>query len=61
MGPYIRIALRYGVGAVVGFHVGEQLASDPDVVAVTTAAAAAAVGLATEGFYLIAKKLGWRT
>ena len=61
MGPVIRIALRYGVGGIIGFQVGSQLAADPDVVAVATAVAAAAVGAATEGFYLLAKKLGWRT
>lgn len=61
MGPFVRIALRYGVGAVVGYEVGSQLAADPDVIAVATAGAAAVVGLATEGFYLLAKKLGWST
>jgi hypothetical protein len=61
MGPFVRIALRYGVGAIIGYEVGNQLASDPDVVAVATAGAAAAVGFATEGFYLLAKRLGWRT
>lgn len=61
MGAYVRIALRYGVGAVVGYEVGNQLAADPDVIAVTTAVAAAVVGFATEGFYALAKRLGWRT
>lgn len=61
MGPFIRIALRYGVGGIIGYEMGSQLASDPDVVAVVTVAATAAVGLATEGAYLLARKLGWRT
>lgn len=61
MGPIIRIALRYGVGGIIGYEVGSQLASDPDVVAVTTVAATAAVGFVTEGFYLLAKRWGWRT
>jgi hypothetical protein len=61
MGPYVRIILRYGVGAVVGYEVGAQLAADPDVIAVTTTVAAALVGLATEGFYALARKLGWAT
>lgn len=61
MGPFIRIALRYGVGGLIGFEVGNQLASDPDVLAVTTVAATALVGLVTEGFYILAKRLGWRT
>ena len=61
MGPFIRICLRYGVGAVIGYRIGDQLASDPDVVAVATAGAAAVVGALTEGFYALAKKWGWRT
>lgn len=61
MGPFIRIALRYGVGGIIGFEVGNQLAADPDVLAVTTVAATAAVGCITEGFYLLAKRFGWRT
>lgn len=61
MGPFVRIVLRYGVGAVIGYEVANQIASDPDVIAVSTVVATAAVGVATEGFYLIARKLGWRT
>mgnify|MGYP003453265021 CR=1 FL=1 len=61
MGPLIRILLRYGVGAVIGFEIGTQLASDPDVLAATSVIATAAIGLITEGFYILAKRLGWRT
>lgn len=61
MGPFVRIILRYGVGALIGYEVGNQLAADPDVIAVSTVAATALVGLVTEGFYLIAKRFGWRT
>lgn len=61
MGPFIRIALRYGVGGVLGYQVGNMLASDPDVVAVATAVSAALVGAATEYAYGLAKRLGWRT
>lgn len=61
MGPWIRIALRYGVGGIIGYEVGAQLAADPDVIAVVTAAAAAVVGFATEGFYMLAKRWGWAT
>ncbi|MDM8346673.1 hypothetical protein P8H26_14870 [Pseudochrobactrum sp. sp1633] len=60
MAPFIRILLRYGVGGLIGFEVGSQLASDPDVLAVTTVAATAFVGLITEGFYVLAKRLGWK-
>src|SRR5690606_9973293 len=58
MGPFIRIALRYGVGGLVGFEVGNQLASDPDIVAVSTVVAATIVGFVTESFYALAKKYG---
>ncbi|MBK3745652.1 hypothetical protein G3A39_41575 [Paraburkholderia aspalathi] len=61
MGPFIRIVLRYGVGGLIGYEVGNQLASDPDVLVVTTVIATALVGCITEGFYLLAKRLGWRT
>lgn len=61
MGPWVRIAIRYGVGGIIGYQVADQLASDPDIVAVATVTATAAVGLITEGAYLLAKRWGWRT
>lgn len=61
MGPLIRIILRYGVGAIIGYEVASNLAADPDLVAVVTAAAASIAGIVTEYFYIIAKKFGWRT
>lgn len=61
MGPFIRIGLRYGVGAVIGYEMGAQLAEDPDVIAAVSTFAAAGVGVLTECFYAIAKKLGWAT
>lgn len=61
MGPWVRIALRYGVGGIIGFEMGSQLAADPDVVAVVTVAATACVGVITEAFYVLGKKWGWRT
>ena len=56
-GPIVRIILRYGVGYVLGAEIGEQLAADPDVVAV----GALAVGAAVEAFYAYAKKSGGKT
>ncbi len=61
MGPFIRILLRYGVGAVIGFEVGNQLAADPDILAVITVVITAVIGCITEAFYMLAKHLGWRT
>lgn len=59
MGPFIRIALRYGVGGIVGYEVGQNLAADPDVIAVVTVGASAVAGLITEGWYLLARRMGW--
>ena len=50
MGPYVRIILRYAVGAVIGYQIG-----------VATAGAAAVVGVVTEGVYALARRWGWRT
>lgn len=61
MGPIIRIILRYGVGAVIGYEVGAHLATDPDVVELATIGATAIVGAVTELCYWLARKLGWRT
>lgn len=60
MGPYVRILLRYGVGAVIGYQLGDQLSNDPDVVTVATVAATAAVGVATEFAYHLARRFGWK-
>ena len=59
--PIIRILLRYGVGALFTYEVGDMLSSDPDVLDVATAAVAAVVGVATEWWYARAKKSGGAT
>jgi len=58
-GPIARVALRYIVGAaIMGSPViGEELAADPDLVAVL----ALAIGAAVEVFYVMAKRNGWST
>ncbi|WP_422383288.1 hypothetical protein [Roseibium album] len=55
---YIRIALRYGIGAaMMGSPViGQQLAADPDIVFAVSGLA----GLAVEGFYAASKRIGGR-
>jgi len=55
--PIVRIALRYGVGAVLGMEVGHTLAGDPDVVMLV----AAGVGVVIEASYAVAKRKGWAT
>lgn len=56
-GAIIRIILRYLVGmAIIGSpEIGNQLATDPDIVM----ALSALVGVATEAFYVYAKKHNW--
>jgi len=56
-GPFARIALRYGAGALLGAQMGDLLARDVDLVAVTALAIAALV----EGAYTLAKRRGWDT
>jgi hypothetical protein len=57
-----RIVLRYAAGALIaaGYldpHMGRELGADPDLVMLL----GAALGLAVEGAYAVAKKLGWTT
>lgn len=59
MGPYVRIILRYGVGAMIGYQIGDQLSNDPDVVTVATVLATTLVGAATEATYYLARRFGW--
>lgn len=73
MGPYIRIALRYLAGVLVGAGVftpelAQELASDPDVIQIVTEAVnwgmvvgGAAIAGITERVYAFAKAHGWAT
>jgi hypothetical protein len=58
----IRILLRYGAGALAGYSVlppaiTDLLRDDPEL----AGAIAAIIVVSVEGFYTIARKLGWRT
>jgi len=57
-GAIARIILRYVVGAAIAGSpaIGNELAMDPDLVA----AVSALIGLCVEGFYVIAKRRGWK-
>ena len=57
--PFVRIVLRYLVGAALmgSAEIGERLAADPDLVAV----GAAVVGIAVEAFYVWARRRGGAT
>ena len=56
-GPIARIILRYGVGAVLGYQVGQQLSADSDVVMLL----ALGVGALVEAAYVYARKAGGKT
>jgi hypothetical protein len=66
MDVLIRIALRYLAGFLVakGFllpDLGDTLQNDPQVLAGIQIAAGFLIGAISEGWYWLAKKLGWRT
>ena len=53
--PLARIAIRYGVGIVLGADAANILALDPDLVSYV----AAGIGMAVEILYAAAVKRGW--
>lgn len=55
--PIVRIAIRYGVGAIVGMEAGELLAGDPDIILIV----AAGLAFVTEAAYTLAKRRGGAT
>jgi hypothetical protein len=57
LAPFARIALRYGVGYMLGSEIGNQLAADQDLVMALSLGMAALV----EGAYVYAKKTGGKT
>ena len=66
MDVVIRIGLRYLAGFLIakGFlmpDLGDALQKDPEVLAALQVVAGLAVGAISEGWYWLAKKLGWRT
>lgn len=58
-GAIARILLRYvvGMGIAGSAIIGDQLATDPDIVM----AVSAAIGVCVEWAYVIAKRRGWAT
>lgn len=58
-GAIARIILRYVIGAAFAGSslIGDQLATDPDIVM----AVSALIGFAVEGAYVLAKRRGWTT
>lgn len=59
---YARIALRYGAGILAGYsivprEITDLVSNDPEL----AGAVAALIAVGVEGFYAIARRLGWRT
>lgn len=65
-GLVARLILRYVAGALIAKGLltdpdGDWINSDPDLLELATAGVGFAVMGATEAFYRLAKKYGWRT
>lgn len=61
-----RILLRYGAGFLVAKgllfpDMGDALQRDPEILAALQVGLGLALAAASEGWYWLAKKLGWRT
>lgn len=66
MDVLIRILLRYLAMFLVakGFfspELGDLFASDPDILSIAQVVVGLVAGLVAEGWYVIAKRFGWRT
>lgn len=66
MSAYIRILLRYAVGALVikgvlSADLGDLIAGDPNIVAFVEIAVGAIIATVVERYYVLAKKHGWPT
>lgn len=62
----IRIGLRYLASALIvkgllSPELGEALQKDPEVLAAIQVALGVAAGAISEGWYWLAKRMGWRT
>lgn len=65
-GPVSRIVWRYLIGAFTAYalltpEVGEQLTGDRDIAFILEMAMGGTMTLAVEGFYIVAKWMGWQT
>lgn len=61
-GPFARILLRYLAGflllkGMLPQDIADQIANDPDLVMLI----GGGIMLGVEGFYFVAKRMGWRT
>ncbi|MEO3389478.1 hypothetical protein [Mesorhizobium sp. CAU 1741] len=66
MGAIIRIALRYATFpllyyGVITEHEASDLIADPEIAQWASLALGVVAPIISEGWYLMAKRLGWRT
>ena len=66
MSVFIRIFLRYIAGALIAKglidnQTGQIIATDPELVNVLMIAVGSVIGAASEAWYWLARKAGWRT
>ena len=65
-GAIARILLRYLAGVLVARGLlmesdGNMFASDPDIAALMEMGVGVALGAISEGWYVVAKRMGWNT
>ena len=66
MSVLVRILLRYGAGiliakGVLAPDIGTELAADPDITQAVQVGLGLVLGAISEGWYWLARKLGWNT
>ncbi|GLQ36766.1 hypothetical protein GCM10007908_03860 [Rhizobium albus] len=63
--PVIRIILRVIAGIMIGYGLpkdwADQIVTDPDALFVAETIVGALLWAATEAFYIMAKRFGWKT
>lgn len=66
MTPYLRILLRYAAGflvarGILGQDMADLVAGDPEIIAMLEIGAGIAIAAIVEGWYRLAKRMGWTT
>lgn len=66
MSTLVRILLRYIAGALIlkgllPADLGNELANDPEVISALELVIGAGIAAVVEGWYWLAKRMGWKT
>ncbi len=63
LGPIVRIALRYLAGVFVakGYAASPDTFADPDLVQIVCYGAGGVCAAISEGWWVLARKMGWST